>query len=106
MKNYYQTLIGGLVVLAFSAGITFAEDTSGNSGAVKASAASAQTTPAVKSKKAKTVKKAKTAKEIKAPEKTVYICPMCHIKADKPGKCPECGMDMVKMPKEAEKEKK
>lgn len=25
-----------------------------------------------------------------------YVCPMCHTSSDKPGKCPECGMDMKK----------
>jgi len=30
--------------------------------------------------------------------KNVYGCPMCpDIKSDKPGKCPKCGMDLVKM---------
>ena len=91
MKKSYQTLMGGLAVLALSVAVVFAEDTAGNGAAVKASTASSQAAPVVKTKKAKAVKKAKGVKETKAAEKTVYICPMCHIKADKPGKCPECG---------------
>ncbi len=30
--------------------------------------------------------------------KDVYLCPMCKdVKSDKPGKCPKCGMDLVKL---------
>lgn len=30
--------------------------------------------------------------------KDVYVCPKCQdVKSDKPGKCPKCGMDLVKM---------
>jgi len=25
-----------------------------------------------------------------------YVCPMCHTSSDKPGKCPQCGMEMKK----------
>ena len=31
------------------------------------------------------------------PAAAVYVCPMCPgVKSDKPGKCPKCGMDLVK----------
>jgi len=34
---------------------------------------------------------------ISAPTEDVYICTMCpEVKSDKPGQCPECGMDLVK----------
>ncbi|MCP5102009.1 MAG: hypothetical protein GY950_01455 [bacterium] len=31
-------------------------------------------------------------------KKTVYVCSMkkCDVKADKPGKCPKCGMELIK----------
>jgi membrane fusion protein, copper/silver efflux system len=48
------------------------------------------------------VKKAETAKakieKTKAAEKVVYTCPMHpEVISDKPGECPKCGMDLVKM---------
>src|SRR5439155_1310289 len=70
----------------------------------------AQTTPTVKAQgrtkpkaagKTVTMTKAKADKKVAA--KDSYICPMCHITADKPGKCPMCGMDMVKNEKKDEK---
>lgn len=30
------------------------------------------------------------------PAGTTYVCPMGCSKSDKPGKCPKCGMDLVK----------
>jgi hypothetical protein len=44
-------------------------------------------TPAMKARK----KKAK-----KAAMKTVWVCPMGDYTSDKPGKCPNCQMDLVK----------
>jgi YHS domain-containing protein len=36
--------------------------------------------------------------EGQAEAKAAYVCPMCKdVKSDKPGKCPHCGMDLVKM---------
>ena len=43
-----------------------------------------------------TVKTADSKDGAKADHSKGYICPMCHITGDKPGKCPMCGMDMVK----------
>jgi len=59
----------------------------------------------VPAKKHKVVKKIKSSPKAKSVvgEKDVWICPMCRIKSDKPGKCPECGMDMVKLPKDPQK---
>jgi len=57
----------------------------------QASAPGAKPTPAAGMKHKKT-KTAKAKKEVKA----VYVCPMCHTKSDRPGKCPDCGMPMVK----------
>ena len=63
---------------------------------------SSSTKPAAQ--KLKLAKKAKPNQKTTAVvEKDTWICPMCRIKADKPGKCPECGMDMVKLPKESKK---
>jgi len=46
------------------------------------------------------VKKAKKTKKVvaaKTPaEAAVYVCPMGHYTGNKPGKCPVCGMDLVK----------
>jgi len=80
MKNFFSYLMAGLFLLAVNA--AKAEQTS---------APGAKPTPAavVKHKKAKT---AKVKKEVK----DVYVCSMCHVKSDKPGKCPQCGMEMVK----------
>lgn len=37
-------------------------------------------------------------------EKTMYTCSMHpEVKSDKPGKCPKCGMDLVKVKKEKSK---
>jgi len=61
------------------------------------SASSGQTTPTVKSQgktkakaASKKVNKAKAKAEKQITAKDSYICPMCHITADKPGKCPMC----------------
>lgn len=40
--------------------------------------------------------KTKAAKKKKATVKYVYVCPMGDFTGDKPGKCPNCGMDLVK----------
>ncbi len=88
--------MAGMAAWMVSVNFVMAEETAANT-----ASASVQTTPPVKVKKASmTKKKNKAAKETKAAEKSVYVCPMCHIKADKPGNCPECGMAMVKETKE------
>lgn len=48
----------------------------------------AQTTPTHKKKAKKAEKKKKT--------KIAWVCPMGDYTGDKPGKCPNCGMDLVK----------
>lgn len=52
-----------------------------------AMAATPMATPAMKAKK----KKAK-----KVAMKTIWVCPMGDYTGDKPGKCPNCQMDLVK----------
>ncbi len=42
--------------------------------------------------KKKHMKKAAAAQEAKAE----YVCEMCNVKSDKPGKCSKCGMDLKK----------
>ncbi len=71
---------------------------------------STQATPAgkaqgkTKSKAAgKKVNKAKAKAEKQIAAKDSYVCPMCHITADKPSKCSMCGMDMVKNEKKDDK---
>jgi hypothetical protein len=56
----------------------------------------AKPTPVSKAsvKKAKKTKKVVAAKT--ATVAAVYVCPMGHYTGDKPGKCPICGMDLVK----------
>lgn len=55
-----------------------------------------QHTATASSAKQKTQKKETTKKMEKKAEK--YHCPMdTDVISDKPGKCPKCGMDMVKM---------
>ncbi len=48
-------------------------------------------TPLAKSKKPKKSKKAAKAQS----KKEVWVCPMGDYTGDKPGKCPNCGMDLV-----------
>jgi len=95
MKNFYQaTLVALAMILTFSA-----------AWADEALVAKTPAPAAAPVKKNKVVKKIKPAPKAKAgvAEKDVWICPMCRIKSDKPGKCPECGMDMVKLPKDPQK---
>lgn len=41
--------------------------------------------------------KAKATKVNQLTEKVIYTCPMCTgVYSEKPGKCPKCGMDLVK----------
>ncbi len=62
------------------------------------SAPVAHSTPAGKHKAKKTSKKKAV--------KDVYACPMGHYTGDKPGKCPKCGMDLVKQEKVEKKPEK
>ena len=57
-----------------------------------------QSAPAAPKKSMKMKKKGmKKAEGKKQEAKAQYICEMCHIKSDKPGKCPQCGMEMKKI---------
>jgi len=85
MKRIWGWVMVGVVVLAASAVRAQEEKKADETMMAKPTVVS---TPTVKAKKSK-VAKPKTVKDS-------YICPMCHIKSDKPGKCPQCGMDMVK----------
>lgn len=96
MRKLRQKLAGalGLSLLVLSVGIAQAAD----------SKASWGQGPRAGMTSKKTVRKGAKARVTATPvQKEVWICPMCHIKADKAGKCPECGMDMVKLPKDAKK---
>jgi len=89
MKNAFGWLM--VIVFALSAGVAYADQPTSTNGATSAA------TPVSKVKKAKAAKKKAV--------KDVYVCPMCHITSDKPGKCPQCGMEMVKEKKAEEKPK-
>jgi YHS domain-containing protein len=41
------------------------------------------------------VTKAEATRPAAPAAKTVYVCTMCNITSDKPGKCPKCGMNLV-----------
>jgi len=86
MKKILSLLMGAALLLAFQ--ILWAENMKDAAGM---STPSAAITPAAKSA---VKKKAKMGK--KTP-KFVYICPMDGTTSDKPGKCPACGMDLIKM---------
>ncbi len=76
-------LAGGLLW----AGAALADETAASSGATPAvSQATAVATPTTKAKKTKKAKKA---------AKEVWVCPMGDYTGSKPGKCPNCGMDLV-----------
>jgi rubrerythrin len=86
------------IFTVFIAGIfwmqaTFAwsDTAAGNNTSVVASPGTALTTPTVKAQKRKKIKKAAKSQS----EKTVWVCPMGDFTGDKPGKCPNCGMDLV-----------
>jgi len=107
MEKIYQTAKMILAILVFTYSSVGAEGAAENKVPISSGLNAGH--PA-----APLVNKPKTFKKIKAAKKTapaaaapavkqVWICPMCHIKADKPGKCPECGMDMVKLPTDAKK---
>ena len=83
MKKALGLLMAVLFVLGTGAAVR--ADESAAAGGTTSNAA-----PAPKAKKAK------KAKAVKKKAKDAYVCPMCHTKSDKPGKCPDCGMDMVK----------
>lgn len=107
-----------IAVLAFAATLTVsfgladtpADSTSSAGSTSSPQASSGQATPTVKSAgktkpkaAGKKVNKAKAKAEKQIAAKDSYICPMCKITADKPGKCPMCGMDMVKNEKNEKK---
>jgi hypothetical protein len=90
MKRILNLALAGTFILAAQA--LWADDAMmGNKDGMKAPATPAlsstpKATPAMKSKK-KTKKQAM---------KTVWVCPMNDYTGDKPGKCPNCQMDLVK----------
>jgi transposase-like protein len=86
MKKFFAWIMAGVLTLAV--GVAWAEQ-------IVASNATPVATPVSKAKKAKVAKKKAS--------KDVWICPMCNTTSDKAGKCPQCGMDMVKEKKAKEK---
>jgi hypothetical protein len=48
-------------------------------------------------------KKTTTTEQNSTNAKALYTCTMHHeVRSDKPGKCPKCGMDLVKVEKESD----
>jgi rubrerythrin len=66
-------------------------------GTVQAQATARPTPPAKRhiSKKSRKSRKSKTKAKAKA-TKVVWVCPMGDYVGTKPGKCPNCGMELVK----------
>ncbi len=104
MKRFLKSMAALLLACSLmAASIAQAEEAVGNQATSQTAGTNLKKGPGALgvSKKMKSMKKSKADKKASPSvvEKDSWICPMCHIKADKPGKCPECGMDMVKMPK-------
>ena len=78
-------------------------------GANKVAAVSTPATQGTPAPKAKHARKATAAKKAKSEKKSeaaqedstqyVWVCAMCEFTSTKPGKCPTCGMDLVKVKK-------
>ena len=90
MKKFTRmiALTSGLMALTLSA--VLADEM----GSKAATAAQPAKTPAASKSAAKP--KAKVAKKKAVKEKYVWVCPMGDYTGDKPGKCPNCQMDLVK----------
>ncbi len=82
-------VLTGILVL----GISFAQadEAIGNGSSVVSTQPIVAAAPMVKAKKGKKTKKTAKAETKKA----VWVCPMGDYTSDKPGKCPNCGMDLV-----------
>lgn len=88
MKKILNLALTLTFVLAAQALWADAAMTSNKDGmATPAMSATPMATPAMKAKKKKARKQAM---------KTVWVCPMGDYTGDKPGKCPNCQMDLVK----------
>ncbi|HUO57730.1 MAG TPA: heavy metal-binding domain-containing protein [bacterium] len=81
-------------------------DEGANKGVAVATPAAPQSTPKAKHATAKavkkstaTVKKKKTEAPAAEADQYVWVCPMGDFTGTKPGKCPTCGMDLVKVKK-------
>lgn len=102
MKNLYKSVIIMTGVFLLAANISWADETAPANG----SSQPAQATPAPKAKSMKvSKKKARKTPAAAAKEKYIWVCTMCDYKSDKPGKCPYCGMEMVKQKATGEKPK-
>ncbi len=90
-----KKLLGLALVLAgillMGAVFSQADEVSGNRSTTVTTQPAMLSTPIVKTKKVKKAKKTAKAES----KKTVWVCPMGDYTSDKPGKCPNCGMDLV-----------
>jgi rubrerythrin len=91
MKKLFQIAVMAAGLLALGASFAQADEATGNASAIITPQLSAPATPIVKAKKAKKTKKTAKAEAKKA----LWVCPMGDYTSDKPGKCPNCGMDLV-----------
>jgi hypothetical protein len=85
MKKGFRSLLLIPVLLVLTSALSWAADAA----PVTSSQPAAVTTPAAKAPSASKKKKA-------AKAKYVWVCPMGDYTGTKPGKCPNCGMDLVK----------
>lgn len=85
MKKVLQYTLLLTAVLSLTAALSWADDAAPATASQPATVA----TPAAKAKSASKKKKA-------AKVKYIYVCPMGDYTGTKPGKCPNCGMDLVK----------
>jgi hypothetical protein len=91
MGKLFQVAMMAFGMLVLAASFAQADEAAGNSSTAMTPQPSALVTPGVKVKKGKKTKKAAKAEA----KKTVWVCPMGDYTSDKPGKCPNCGMDLV-----------
>ncbi len=90
MKRLLSLLVG--IAFLMAAHAVWADDSTSTAPGVSTPGVGA--TPVVKHK----VKKAKKKTAVTTPTtaaKITYVCPMDGYTSDKPGKCPNCGMDLV-----------
>ena len=82
-------LLAGILMMVAS--FARADEATGNGSTVITDQPTVAAKPMVKAKKKKKTKKAAKVES----KKTVWVCPMGDFTSDKPGKCPNCGMDLV-----------
>jgi hypothetical protein len=88
MKKFFQFMLVAAGILMVTAAVQ-ADQAVTDNGAPKAAVQPGAATPAPPAKP-------KTAKKKAVKAKYIWVCPMGDFTGDKPGKCPHCGMDLVR----------